>query len=373
MSETAEVVVIGAGAVGASTAFHLARLGVTDVVLLERDTIASGSTGRAVGGIRCQFGDETNIRVCQRSLAAFQHFTELLAEIGVDADCGLRQPGYLILVTDPAHLEFFRDAIALQNRLGVPTRELAPDAVRALVPQLSLDGVIAAAYNPEDGRMLPEAIAQGYAAGAAALGVRVRQRTTVDGIAVEQGRVVAVDTPTGRIATSTVVCCAGVWSAPLARDVGVEVPVEGHRHHVVFSAEDGGLPDDMPFVSDYATGFYVTREVHGLVFGGNSSEFDDIVEPAVRRLPLLERLGIHSTWSGFYDMSPDHNAVVGEAPEVSRFLFATGFSGHGVMQSPAVGEHLAERVAGIAPSLDLMAFRRERFGDPDLQPERFVL
>jgi sarcosine oxidase subunit beta len=373
MTETAAVVVIGAGAVGASTAFHLARRGVTDVVLLERDTIGSGSTSKAVGGIRCQFGDETNIRVCQRSLAAFQCFTETLAEVGVDADCGLRQPGYLILVTDPAHLEFFREAIALQHRLGVPTRELAPDQIHAIVPQVSLDGVIAAAYNPDDGRMLPEAIAQGYAAGAAALGVGVRQRTAVDQITVRDGRIVGVETADGRIATDTVVCCAGVWSAELAGSLGIELPVAGHRHHVVFSADDGGLSDGMPFLSDYATGFYVTREVHGLVFGGNSSEFDDIVAPALRRLPLLERVGIHSTWSGFYDMSPDHNAIVGEAPEVSRFLFATGFSGHGVMQCPAVGEHLAERVTGATPSLDLTAFRLERFGDPDLRPERFVL
>ncbi len=370
---SADVVVIGGGATGASTAFHLARVGVRDVLLLERDGIAAGSTGKAVGGFRVQFGDELNIRVNLRSLEAFRAFGATMAELGVDADIALRQPGYLIVLSEEAHLGFFREAIALQNRLGVPTREVTPEEIAAIVPQLRTDDLVGGSFGPLDGRFLPEAVAQGYASGAARLGARVAIGVEATAIRHASGRVTAVETTRGTVATDTVVLAGGVWSVPLAAQVGLDLPVRGDRHWVCFAEDDGGLADDLPFVSDYAAGFYVTREPHGLVFGGKSPELEDVGPPAIHRLPLMERLPVASTWWGFYDMSPDNNAIVDEAPEVGRVLVATGFSGHGVMQSPAVGEHLAERIAGRAPSLDLGGFALARFSDPERPTERFVL
>jgi sarcosine oxidase subunit beta len=371
--EHADVVIVGGGAVGASTAYHLTELGIRDVVVIERDQLGSGSTGKAVGGVRLQFGDEVNIRTCRRAIAELERFPEMMAACGVDVDIELRRHGYLILLDSADDLAHFRAALAVQHALGVPSRELTPAEAGAMVPQLHLDGLVAATYCPADGRLVPEALVRGYAGAAAARGVRVRQGCAVTGIRASAGAITAVETTAGTIATDTVVCAAGTWSNEVSADVGLELPVRGEVHWVCFCDDDGGLADTLPLVSDFGSGFYVTREEHGLLFGGRSGAIEDLAEPAIRRLPLMAELAVRSSWWGYYDMSPDHNAIVGAAPAVPRFFFATGFSGHGVMQSPAIGEHLAELVAGRAPTLDLQGFALERFAGGVPAAERFVL
>jgi glycine/D-amino acid oxidase-like deaminating enzyme len=295
VSTSADVVVIGGGAVGASTAYHLTRLGVADVVLLERDTLAAGSTGKSAGGIRAQFADELNVRIALRSLAEFLAFEELTG-----ADIALRQPGYLFLLDDERDVATFRAALALQQRLGVPSRELTPDEAGALVPGLVTDDLLAATFCPIDGYATPEAVVQGYASAARARGALLRQGEEVAAIRVRGGRIEAVQT---------------------------------------------------------------RRE----------ERLEDLAEHAARRLPLLAELPVQSSWSGLYEMSPDHNALVGEAADVSRFLYATGFSGHGFQQAPAVGEHLAELVTRRPPTLDLSPFAVERFTGGASRAERFVV
>ncbi|HEX5247271.1 MAG TPA: FAD-binding oxidoreductase [Gaiellaceae bacterium] len=353
--------VIGGGALGAATAFHLRRLGVRDVVLLERDVLASGSTSKSAGGIRAQFADELNVRIVLRSLAEFEAMEDEIA---------FRRYGYLFLLDREEDVASFREALSLQQALGVPARELTPAEAAELVPQLSLDGILAAVYCPTDGYATPEAVVQHYARES---GATVLQGCAATGIAVRSGRIAAVETDRGPIATEIVVCCAGVWSQEVGAMAGVDLPVTGEARHMWFTPQDGGLPERLPLTIDFGTGFYFHREGPGLAFGGRERTLEEVAEAAARRLPALADLPVQSTWWGWYDVSPDWNALVGEAEEPSRFLYATGFSGHGFQQAPAVGEHLAELVAGREPTLDLSAFSATRFARGAERPEAFVV
>jgi len=353
---------------GASAVFHLTRLGITDVVLLERDTLAAGSTSKSAGGIRAQFADELNIRIARRSIAEFSAF-EGLTGAAIDFE----QSGYLFLLDREEDAERFRTALALQASLGVPSREITVDEALAIVPQLGVDGLVAATWCAEDGRATPEAVVAGYADAARRAGARVRQGEPVERIEVRAGQIEAVVTAKSRITTGAVVCTAGVWSREIGALAGLEIPVEGQRRHMWYTPERGGLPSPLPLTVDFTTSFYVHGEGPGLAFGGREESLEDVAEHAARRLPVLTELPIQSSWSGFYEMSPDHNAIVGEAAEPSRFLYATGFSGHGFQQAPAVGEHLAELVAGRTPALDLSPFALERFARGEIRQEAFVI
>jgi sarcosine oxidase, subunit beta len=354
-------VVIGGGALGAATAFHLRRLGVDDVVLVERDVLASGSTSKSAGGIRAQFADELNVRIALRSLAEFEAMADEIA---------FRSNGYLFLLDREEDVAEFRRALELQQSLGVPSRELTPVEAQDIVPQLSIDGILAATFCPRDGQATPEAVVQHYARES---GATVLQGSAATGVEVRGGKIEAVETTRGRIATGTVVCCAGVWSKEVGALAGVDLPVVGEARSMWFTPQDGGLPDRVPLTIDFSTGFYFHREGPGLAFGGRERSLEDVAETAARRLPVLADLPVQSTWWGWYDVSPDWNALVGEAEEPTRFLYATGFSGHGFQQAPAVGEHLAELVVGLEPTLDLSAFSAARFAAGAARPETFVV
>ena len=349
---------IGGGALGAATAFHLRRLGVDDVVLVERDSLASGSTSKSAGGIRSQFADELNIRIALRSLVEFERMAEEIA---------FRQDGYLFLLDRKEDVATFRDAVALQQSLGVPSRVLSPDEARELVPQLVVDDLLAATFCPRDGTATPESVVQWYARES---GAQIMQSCAVTGIDVRDGVVRGVETTRGRVDTSSVVCCAGAWSSEVASLAGVRLPVEGIPRSMWFTPQDGGLPEHVPLTIDFTSGFYFHREGPGLAFGGRD---DDVFEAAAHRLPVLADLPVQTSWWGYYDVSPDWDALVGEATDVSRFLYATGFSGHGFQQAPAVGEHVAELVVGAAPTLDLSPFSATRFADGAARPEAFVV
>ena len=330
-------------------------------MLLERDVLASGSTSKSAGGIRAQFADELNVRIALRSLDEFE---------AMGSEISFRQHGYLFLLDRDEDVDAFRTALTLQQSLGVPSRELTPAEAAELVPQLALEGLLAAAYCPRDGYATPEAVVQHYAA---ASGATVRQGCAVTAIVVDGGRITGVETSDGRIDTDTVVCCAGMWSKEVGAMAGVELPVEGVARSMWFTPQDGGLPQRLPLTIDFSSGFYFHREGPGLAFGGRERALEDVAEAAARRLPVLADLPVQSSWWGWYDVSPDWNALVGEAAEPSRFFYATGFSGHGFQQAPAVGEHLAELVVGRTPTLDLSALSAGRFAEGASRPESFVV
>lgn len=361
------MVIIGGGCVGTSVAFHLAQMGCTDVLLLESGTLGGGSTGKAAGGIRLQHSDALNARIVQRSLGEFTGFTELTGE-AID----FKQVGYLFLLDSDRDLAAFRDAVAVQRSIGIPSEMVGLDAVRGLVPAVFADDLLGAAHCPSDGYATPEAVVQGYAKAARRRGASIRVGCRATGVRTEGNRVVGVDTESGPIATPAVVCAAGVWSAEVARWIGFELPVRGEARSIHYSGHDGGISDTAPLTIDFSSGFYFHREGRGLLFAGRQRELEALSVPAVHRLPTLADLPIESSWWGYYDMSPDHNAVIGSAP-VEGFHYATGFSGHGFQQSPAVGEHIAELVLGREPTLELAALSADRFVAGRRRVESFVV
>jgi sarcosine oxidase subunit beta len=376
----ADVVVVGGGVVGTSIAFHLAEAGV-DVCLLERGQLAGGSTSRAAGGFRAQFSDPLNIAIGLRSIEAFTHFGE---RPGAEID--LHQVGYLFLLDSPEDVTAFEASLTLQNELGVPSRFVPLHEAATLCPIAGLEGVLAATFSPFDGHASPEAVTQGYASAARTYGATVVTGCTLDGIDVSGGGITRVEASRGGIDTETVVCAAGVWSPEVARLVGVELPVEPYLREVGFTGPTPGLPDGIPLTVDFSTGFYFHREGPGLLFGMADRDqapgldaatdpawLERVMEVADRRCPSLLDMGIAGGWKGHYEVTPDHNALVGEATGVRRFLYATGFSGHGFLQGPAIGEIVRDLVLGCEPFVDVAPLSAERFARSATRPERNVI
>ncbi|WP_347354953.1 FAD-binding oxidoreductase [Intrasporangium sp.] len=368
-----DVVVVGGGVIGLSTAYHLARRGV-GVVLVEMGALGSGSTCKAAGGVRAQFSDPANIVMGRHGLSVFERFGELF-----DQQIDLVQHGYLFVLDDPADVADFERAVALQNSLGVESRMVTAAEAQRLAPVISVDGVLGAAYSPRDGHCSPESVVLGYARAARRAGAVLVPHCRVTGASVVDGVVRAVHTAAGSIATDTVVCCAGAWSRPVGALFGVDLPVDPLRRQIVVTEPIPGRPAGMPMTIDFTTTFYFHDEGAGLLMGlsdpdetvGFKLGRDDAWLPRLaaaveRRAPALAEVGIASGWAGLYEVTPDHNALVGEASEVSRFLYATGFSGHGFLLGPAIGEVMTSLVRGETPFVDVSAFDARRFerGDP---------
>ncbi len=380
LPEHADVVVIGGGVMGASAAFHLAEAGV-EVVLLERADLAAGSTVKAAGGVRANFSDALNIEMGRRSLDAFEHFGE---RPGQDID--LHQPGYLFVLTRPQDVLLFEESVRLQNQLGVASRMLTPAEALALSPYLNLDGVLAAAYSPRDGHCSPESVVLGYAGGARRHGATVLTHTEVLGITSADGTIRSVQTSAGSISTNAVMDCAGAWSPSIAAMVGLDLPVTPYKREIVVTEPMPQLPENLAFTIDYATSFYYHREGAGLLMGfsdqsvpagfdlGRDEQFlERLAELAEQRAPAVLEAGVRTGWAGLYEVTPDHNALLGEWQGVSRFFYATGFSGHGFLQGPAVGEILRDQYLNRQPFIDVSPLRVERFAEGNLRPERNIV
>ena len=365
----ASVVVVGGGVMGLSAAYHLAAAGVPEVLLLERETFGSGSTCRAAGGVRAMFSDPVNIELGLRSLRVFERFAE---DFGQDID--LHRSGYLFVLDDPAHVDAFAEAVALQRSLGVPSRMVSAGEAARLSPLVSLDGVLGAAWSPEDGHCTPESVVLGYAAAARRAGATLVPHCTVTGVEVSGGSVRAVVTDAGRVETDTVVCAAGAWSRELGAMAGVELPVEPMRRQILVTEPMPDLDPATPFTIDFSTSLYFHLEGPGLLLGmsdpdeepgfrlGRSDAWLPRLGAAIeRRAPALAEVGIASGWAGLYENTPDHNALVGEAAAVSRFLYATGFSGHGFLMGPAIGEVVRDLVLDREPAVDVSGLSVDRF------------
>ncbi|WP_338596022.1 FAD-binding oxidoreductase [Saccharopolyspora sp. SCSIO 74807] len=372
---TADVVVIGGGAIGASAAFHLAEAGV-DVVLLDRGELGGGSTCKAAGGVRAQFSDPVNIALGARSLRAFEQFGE---RPGAEID--LRQHGYLFLLSAPADVTAFEDGVRLQNELGVPSRMLTAAEAAELTPVVSVQDVLAAAYSPTDGHCTPEAVVHGYAAGIRRHGGTVLPHCAVTGIDTAGDAVTGVRTDSGVIATSAALCAAGAWSSAVAAMAGVELPVRPLRRQIVVTEPIRDLPGRLPFTIDFGTGFYFHEEGPGLLMGmpdpadspdphPDDSWLELLAETVAHRAPRFSTAGAAHRWAGLYEITPDHNALVGQAGQVRGLWYATGFSGHGFLQSPAIGEVLRDLVLGRTPPVDVGALDVARFERAGHRPER---
>jgi sarcosine oxidase, subunit beta len=369
------VVIVGGGVIGASIAFHLAEAGVEHVLLLERGELGSGSTSKGAGGVRAMFSDELNVRIALRSLEAWAAFGE---RPGWEVD--LHRVGYLFLLSSAAEVKEFERSVEMQNRLGVPSRMVSVDEAHELSPLAGLDGVLAGAFCPLAGHATPEGAVQGYASAARAHGARIETHTKVTAL-----RPGAVATETGSIETECVVCAAGPWSREVGEMAGVELAVRPEKRRIAYTGRiaelggEAGAAPAVPMTIDFASSFYFHREGPGLLFGTSDvcNTQDEWLECAVpilrKRAPILLDAPIAGGWWGDYEMTPDHNALIGEhgvrasardpgetAAAPGRFLYATGFSGHGFQQAPAVGEIVRDLYLGREPFVDVGALAAGR-------------
>jgi len=383
LQKSAEVVIIGGGVMGASTAYHLALRGCRDVLLLERESFFGiQATGKCAGGIRYQFGTEINVRLSLLSLPMLDRFEE---ELGQPID--LRYCGYLFLITEEEDEQVFRQNIAMQNRLGVATEWLEADKIARMVPLLNMEGVRGGSFHAGDGLADPNGVVQGYVSGARRLGARLLNDVEVLGIRVEGGRVRGVITNRGQVATPVVVNAAGPWAGQVGRMAGVDIPIVPVRRQIVVTGPIPEIPPDFPFVIDFAQSLYFHREGPGILTGmSNPNEpigFDQSVDPdwelthleaAMARLPILEKAGLASHWAGLYEVSPDAHPILGRIPQVEGFYCVGGFSGHGFMHGPICGLLLAEEILdGQAHTLDISSLYIDRFQRADTRIEYNVV
>jgi sarcosine oxidase subunit beta len=378
MIEKANVVIIGGGVMGTSTAYHLAKQGCQDVVLVEKKQVASGSTGLSAGGIRLQFSSEANIRMSMESLQVFERFAEEF-----EAEIDFRQHGYLFLASEPEDWAEFQANVVVQQRMGVPVRLLSPAEIDELAPYLYLDDMVGGTFCPRDGYADPYSVAMGFAKQARRLGVEIREETEALDIEVSEGKVRAVVTNQGEIATPVVVNVAGPWAAQVGGMAGLELPVAPYRRQVFVTAPFDELPKQTPLVIDFAPSFYFRREGASILMGMTDHEeppsfntnFDleflvRTAEKAAHRVPVLDRADFMRGWGGLYAITPDNNPVIGQdIGGVEGFYCAVGFSGHGFQQSPAVGRILADLITSGQTDFDLGPFQLERFETGELTGE----
>jgi len=385
MTETADVIIIGAGIMGASTAYHLARERFGRVIVLERETVCSGSTALASGGIRHQYANRVGVELTLQSIVTFERFAD---EFGVDPQ--FRQHGYLLLVATEEELAVARRSVALQQGLGVDVRLLTPAETAELCPYLRTDDLLGATYSPRDGYADPYLCATAIAARARELGVTIKQQHEVVAFRRTNGRVTGVVTAHGAFDAPAVVIAAGAWSGVVGKLAGVDIPVTPRRRHKFMTAPfpTDRIPAATPFIIGQHSGFSMRREGPGLLLGAGrkdepisfTTETDwslapQVVERAVHRVPALAEAQLMRTWAGLYEMTPDQTGIVSAIPDAAGLYVIAGFSGHGFMHGPIAGRLMAELIAhGQARTVDISALGIERFarGATVTEPLTFV-
>src|SRR5437588_5064577 len=338
-----------------------------------------------MGGVRAQFSTPVNIQMSKYSIDFFSKFDEV---VGHPAD--YRAHGYLFCATSESHLAYLRANRERQIALGVNNVEwVSPEEIQAIVPQLRTDDILGGTFCPTDGFVDPHSVMMGFMLNAREKGVRLWLDTSVTGIEVESDQVVAVTTSRGRVSTRVVVNAAGAWAAQIADMAGADLPVEPLRRQLVPTEPFDQLPQRFPMVIDMSTGFHFRREGKGILLAWNDpketpgfkTEFDTtfvekILTHAASRVPVLAEAGVNPrrAWAGLYEMTPDHHAIIGPAPNVQGLYFVNGFSGHGVMHSPASGRVTADLILnGKSDLIYAKQLRVERFREGKLLEETAIL
>jgi sarcosine oxidase subunit beta len=385
MRKTADVVIVGAGAAGCSIAFHLAGLGLRNIVLLEKLPAAGqGSTSKANGGIRAQWSTEINIRLSNYSIAAFEQFEE---ETG--HSCGLVQAGYLFMTATEDGESGLRRNFALQKALGVPNHWLEAEAIAYMAPYVNCEDLRAGTFSAKDGFIDPHGVVLGYLQAARRGGVELVTETEALEIARDAYGVTGVQTTAGFLASRQIVNAAGPFAGILAERAGTRIPLLPYKRMLACTEEVGGAPRVIPMTVDLDSGLLIRREGNGILFAysdpndppGFDTEFDPkflevVSEKAEKQYPFVAdaQISTRRCWAGLYPETPDHHAILGESPELPGFYQAVGFGGHGIMHAPATGRALAELIAyGECRFMNIQPLRPTRFAQGDLIVETAVL
>jgi sarcosine oxidase subunit beta len=383
MDQGCEIAIVGAGVIGCSVAFQLGRMGQRGVRLLERERVpGAGSTSKANGGIRAQFTTEVNVAM---SLASMEILDGLEGEIGEPSV--YRKAGYLFVTGNPVKLEAMRTSAAWQRERGVAVEVLDEAAVRARAPWLA-GRIAGGTFGARDGFIDPGGLCNFFLREATRSGVEIRYGAEVTAIERTAGRF-RLQTGAGEITARAVVNAAGPWAQQVAKLLGVDLPVVPIRRHLLMSGPCPALPPLIPMTIDADTGVLVRREGERILIAysnpdeppGFNLAFDRdfgerIAGPLEERFPAVSDAGIdlRRSWSGLYEVTPDHHSVLGPVPGIPGFFLANGFSGHGVMHSPAAGRAIAQLIVrGRSENVDISALSIERFGRGALIHERMVL
>lgn len=375
---TAEAIVVGGGINGTSVAYNLAKLGMKDVVVIEKNTVCSGSTGRCGAGIRAQWGTEMN---CRFGLACVEKFEQLSDELGMDV--GLNQSGYLMVAYQQSEYEQLQKNVALQNSLGYMTKIVSREEAKEICPGVAVDDAIGFTFNHRDGHADPFLTTFAYQEAGKRLGVTFHKHTEVTGIKVRDGRVAGVVTTRGEIDAPLVINAAGPYSQFVAKMAGVDIPNYSERHEIIITepVEPGVCP---PMLMSFSGNYYLQQRPHGSIIGGCSPEghpadftngatwdfLEHMSRVFTKLLPRAKDIRVVRQWSGLYNMTPDRQPIICEAENVSGFFLSCGYSGHGFMFGPVTGEALAQHVV-LGKSdipIDMLHYRRFAEGKLLIEP-----
>jgi sarcosine oxidase subunit beta len=373
MAQTAEIVIIGAGIVGCSVAYNLAKMGAQNIIVVEKEnSIAQGSTGLSASGIRAQFSTEINIRLSLESMNILETFKE---EVGYDPE--FKHIGYLFLISTEKMLKVLKEAFQIQKKLGMRVEFLSPQEVKKSYPFLYVDDLISATFHQRDGYADPVAICTGYYKAAKKMGVTFLFDTETIGFETNRGHVAAINTSKGKIETPLVINASGPYANAVGKMANLHIPALPYRRIIAVTEPFKEIQNNIPLTIDTTTGVYFRKEGEGVLMGEadeaelssfnlivNWDFLEVIIEHAIRRVPVLKEAKIHrhTAWAGLYSITPDNHPIIGEAPELKGFINVVGFSGHGIMHSPAIGRCVAELIInGRSELVDISPLSIARF------------
>ena len=384
--QTADVVIVGAGIVGSSIAWHLTAAGCRNVLVVERESSqGKGSTSKSMGGVRAQFSTPVNIQMSLYSIPFYARFDQTLGH-----PAGYRPQGYLFVATKESHLAYLRANFEKQKALGLDSVGMLSAAeIAGMLPQLRSDDIIGGSFCSTDGFVDPYSAMNGFMASAVENGAAIWKKCEVTAISTDQHGISGVATSRGHVSTRTVVNAAGPWAAQVAKMAGIDLPVHPLRRMLVPSEPFDNFPHSSPMVIDMSNGFHFRPEGRGFLLAWNDPEetsdkpdfdhsfIEKILVLAANRVPVFEYLPINPkrAWAGLYEMSPDHHCILGAVPGLPGFYLANGFSGHGVMHAPATGKILSDLIlhgkTSVVSDVSVLSF--DRFSRGALLEETAVL
>lgn len=389
MASHPDVIVIGAGVVGCSIAFHLAELGARDVLVVDRLGIGNGTSAQSSGILRTHYSVPENVELARRSFAVFERFADYVGD--AEADAGLVKCGYLIAAPEGPRLAALRASLDQQQALGIPLQRLDAAQATALMPLARFDDAALIGYEPEAGFADAYLVASGFARVARQRGVRFMEDISVQRLLRDGTRVTGVQTNRGRFQAGIVIAATNIWTPELERETGCMLPVKPERHRVFAFEGPAAYTHAMPVYKDLATPGMLYCRSYGarqmLASEGIAGEvlatpqiepgnipMDTVIEVAEQvaaRFPGWEEAGLAASWTGVYDVTPDWNPVLGPVPGLDGLLLAFGFSGHGFKLSPTVGRLLAQAALGRPTDLPLAPYALQRFDEGRLLTGRY--